>query len=267
MKKILFIILILSSLILPHARGFSMKIDRVILSSDNNPTYLPFWPLAAQAWQKKIGVRPTLALIATKDVEVDETFGDVIRFEPIEGVPNGLYAQVIRILLPCFFEDDVCIISDIDMFPMNKDYFVKSVEKFPDDVFVTFRDQADSYYTSNNIYPMCYNVAKGKVFKEILGLNSLEEIPEIVKKWASYNLGWNTDEIILGRYLNSWSEKDSRFVKLGQRVTRRLDRIYWFYYDWLVEQNWYIDVAPLRPYSQYKDEIDRIAKLMQLTVE
>ena len=82
----------------------ALIIDRAIVSSDSNPDYLDFWPIVAKAWNK-LGIRPTLALIADKSVQVDESLGDVIRFEPIKGVSNALYAQTIRLLLPILFED------------------------------------------------------------------------------------------------------------------------------------------------------------------
>ena len=82
------------------------KIDRVIIASDANQTYLDFWPFVAKAW-KKMGIKPTLALIANKNIVVDETLGDVIRFEPIEGVSTALFAQTVRLLVPAFFENDI----------------------------------------------------------------------------------------------------------------------------------------------------------------
>ena len=243
---------------------FPMVIDRVILSSDNNENYLPFWPLVAKAWKEIVGVRPTLALIASNDVQVDESYGDVIRFEPIEGVPTSLQAQVIRLFLPALFEDEVSIIADIDMFPMSREYFLGSVKNISDNCFVTFKDQADDYYKSKCMYPMCYNVAKGKVFKEIFNIRSKEDISDTIKKWSDLNLGWNTDEIMLARTINNWKDKDKHFVKLGHGVNKRIDRINWKYKDSRVKKCKYHDAALLRPYKTYKKEIDRLARLMNI---
>ena len=59
---------------------YSMKIDRVILSSDTNPYYLDFWPIVAKAWVK-MGIKPTLALVGNEPVEIDESLGDIIRIK------------------------------------------------------------------------------------------------------------------------------------------------------------------------------------------
>ena len=34
-----------------------MKLDKVILSSDDNPDYLEFWPIVSEAW-RNIGIEP-----------------------------------------------------------------------------------------------------------------------------------------------------------------------------------------------------------------
>ena len=36
-----------------------MKLDKVILSSDDNPDYLEFWPIVSEAW-RNIGIEPIL---------------------------------------------------------------------------------------------------------------------------------------------------------------------------------------------------------------
>src|ERR1700737_349362 len=84
------------------------RIDRVILGCDANPMYIEFWPMVARTWKEIVGVKPTLALIAPSSMVIDESLGDVIRFEPIPGIPTSFQAQVIRLLLPAYFEDEVC---------------------------------------------------------------------------------------------------------------------------------------------------------------
>ena len=98
------------------------KIDRAIVASDTNPMYLDFWPVVAKVWKQVIGIQPTLALIAPPNTIVDESVGDVIRFYPIPGIPTWQHAQMIRMLLPTLFENEVCITSDIDMLPMSRQY-------------------------------------------------------------------------------------------------------------------------------------------------
>jgi len=116
----------------------AIKLDRVILATNDNPEYIEFWPLVAKAWKEIVGIQPTLALIGDESVQVDESLGDVIRFAPIEGVSTGNYARTIRLLLPILFEDEVCLISDIDMLPLSKEYYQGSIADVPEDNFVVY---------------------------------------------------------------------------------------------------------------------------------
>lgn len=240
----------------------AIKLDRVILSSDANPFYLEFWPIVARAWKEIVGIKPTLVLIADMDVCVDETIGEVMRFEPIQGVSIALQTQVIRLLIPAFFENEVSIISDIDMLPLNKNYFIKELENIPDENFLVYRDKA---YENNSFrYPMCYNAAKGSTFKEIFKVNTLKDIPHIIKAWASLNLGWPTDEFILYAYLNNWKKFHSKCTRLGHSTEKRIDRSDNLTYDTqLLQNNYYIDAHLLRPYSQYAHEINQLLGLFK----
>ena len=254
MNKILTVSLFL--LFLP---ALAFKIDRVIVSSDSNPYYLDFWPIVAKAWQH-MGIWPTLALVADKNTKVDETLGTVIRFDPIPDVPNGLYAQTVRLLVPAFFENEVLLISDVDMIPINASYFTESVAPIKDTKFVVYRDCA--YGMHANQYPMCYNAAKGSTFKEIFAINSQKDIPLIVKQWAKKDLGWSTDERMLFFYLHQWKDFNTRCVRLAHTVCQRIDRSNWNYDVQLLKKNYYIDCHSVRPYKQYKKEIDALLHLL-----
>lgn len=253
-------LLIIFSFFVFFENNKALKIDRVILSSDSNPMYLDFWPIVAKIWKNNFNIVPTLALIGDETIKVDETIGDVIRFEPIQGIPNSFYSQVIRLLLPIIYENDTCLISDIDMIPLNLDYFTKPIEKINDDCFVVYRDKA--YIGNYDLFPMCYNVSKGKTFQEIFKIKNINEIPEKIKFWfnSADNRGWSTDEFLLHKYLINWSEQN-RLILLGQSVEKRVDRSNWFYNINKIKNGYYIDSHSLRPYKQYKNEIDKLIQI------
>ena len=243
----------------------AIKIDRVILSTNDNPTYIEFWPIVAKVWKEYIGIKPTLALIADKSVIIDETLGDVIRFEPIPGIPSGLQAQCIRLILPAYFEDEVCITSDIDMIPLNKKYFLDSVKSLGDDNFIIYKNR---YYERNKhtgLFPMCYNVSKGKNFKEIFEIKNVKDIKEvesIIINWHSLNWGWQTDERMLYKYVTNWKHYEEKCIKLNHYDDRRIDRGLWAYDPNGVKPGSYVDAHCLRPYSQYKKEIDDLVNAL-----
>lgn len=240
----------------------TMEIDRVILSTDDNPDYIQFWPIVAKAW-KKMGIKPTLALIGDSHTQIDETLGEVIRFSPIAGVPTALQAQVIRLLLPVYYPDECCLISDIDILPLRRTYFVDSIKHVPEDAFVVYRDRAFDSNTPQ--FPMCYVVAKGGAFMSLFQIKTSEEIPLIIQKWHQLNWGWTTDQRVLYDSLIRWDHFQKRCVKLGHKVKRRIDRGKWEKYKEIssLRRGYYIDAHLPRPYDQYKTSIDPLLGLQE----
>ncbi len=231
-----------------------LELDRVILSTNNNPLYIEFWPIVAPIWQA-MGLRPTLALIATEDCPIDTSIGDVIRFDPIPGVTEALQAQAIRLLLPILYPNEGCLLSDIDMIPISKSYFIDNAKECPDDAMLIYRDKADEYHFGK--FPMCYVAAKGRVYGEVFGIHSAEEIRQELLEWSELGYGWNTDEIILSSHALFWEEsRGGHLIRLGHTVSGRLDRSTWFsdLHDLRITD--YIDCHSPRPYTQYKPILD-----------
>ncbi len=231
---------------------------RVILATDNNPTYIQFWPIVAKAWQQWIDLKPTLALVAEEGVRVDESLGDVIHFKPIPGIPTSFYAQVVRLLLPILYPDEVCILSDIDMLPISRIFFTRCAEHIPDDHFVVYTNKAYEGLKAVQ-YPICYNAAKGSVFRALVGITSLSEIPRMVCDWYNFKIGWTSDEKILYGLLRLWEGYPDKLSLLGYKTgNQRIDRGNWGYDKALLESGYYIDSHLFRPYHQYKHTIDTL---------
>ena len=235
----------------------AIKIDRAIVSSNDNHMYLDFWPIVAKAWHR-IGIKPTLALVSDNYIEVDESVGDVIRIKPIQGVSTALHVQVIRLFIPMYFPDEVSIISDIDMIPLSRHYFTKDLQNLPDNKFIVFRDKG--YGPHSKQYPMCYNAAKGHLFKEIFGVHELSEIPEAIKRLALVGYGWSTDEIMLVQYLHKWPRFKTHCILRGEPGGPRIDRSNWNYNTDLLDKDFYVDCHSLRPYNAHKEKIDQLMR-------
>ncbi len=236
----------------------AFMIQRVILATDTHEDYIEFWPIVAKAWKDVMGITPTLALIAKEGIEIDASLGEVIRFDPIEGIPTSFQAQVVRLLLPTLFPDDICIVSDIDMVPLKKEYFIDTVKPYSRDAFVVFRDNA--YRAQECKFPMCYIAAKGQTFKEVFNIDQNGSIEQKMREWYALNLGWNTDELVLYESLKNWDGWKARGVKLGHGVGNRIDRSCWMYDPQFLDQGYYIDAHCPRPYSAHKKTIDDLVK-------
>jgi len=233
----------------------ALEIKRVILSTNDDPKYIQFWPITARLWQA-MGLQPTLALIADDTCPIDTSIGDVIRFAPLPNISESLQAQVIRLFLPAFFPDEGCLISDIDMLPISKDYFINGAADCPDNAFLVYRDLAHGWDYPR--YPMCYIAAKGKVFASLFDIHQHKDIAEKIIEWAEWGFGWNTDELLLYDFLKQWENKGGNVVRLGHEVTWRIDRDFWPQSTEDLRISQYIDCHCARPYSENKEVIDQI---------
>jgi len=230
-----------------------LELKRVILSTDQNPFYTEFWPIVAPIWNE-MGFKPTLALIAENDADIDTSLGDVIRFSPLPDIPHSLQAQTIRLLLPILFPDEGCLISDIDMIPISRNYFLDGAAVCPEDGFLVYRDRAEGCIGSR--YPMCYVAAKGSVFASLFQISNRDQIPQLIHLWANRGYGWNTDELILYSSVNQWEKRGGHVVRLGHETFGRLDRGNWKIDFESLDLSQYIDCHCPRPYSAYRDSID-----------
>lgn len=240
-----------------------MRINRAIVSADSNPLYYEFWPIVAKAW-RNIGPEPTAAVIG--NLYLDHTAGTLIKVPLVEGIPTGFISQVIRLIIPCFFPEEVCIIGDIDMIPLNKDYFTSNVADYDDESIIIF--SADAYKDQLR-YPMCYIAAKGKYFQEIIGLENTEE--ETIKKFIQYlfslNKNWDTDELFFTEQLHrSALLKKTIFLKRGwnPRAKQRIDRVHWQYNKLGLILNKYIDSHSLRPLHAHTRQLKNITSYIDL---
>ena len=231
-----------------------LELTRVIVSSNNDPMYIQFWPIVAPLWQK-MGLCPTLLLVADEDCTVDTSIGEVIRFEPLPDVPQSLQAQAIRLLAPALFPEDGCLISDIDMLPVSFSYFFNGAYGVPSDAFLVYRQECFGRW------PMCYVAAKGEVFSSIFEVTCIEDFPARLREWYALGHGWNTDEVVMYSLVRKWEREQGGLVhRLHHSVGARLDRAQWDSQIKSLEIDKYIDCHSVRPYSEHKNSIDQVVE-------
>ena len=239
-----------------------MKIDYVIIGSDLSPTYLDFWPVVSKIWKTVFNITPVLGLIDSEESDlIPDGYGLVKKFKSIPGISTGLQSQIVRLFLTNILSGNV-IISDIDMLPLSKKYFIDDISEYDiDKLYVLSSDNAECL--RNKEYPMCYNVGSTALFREIL------ELPD---SWTSFatdlnnqNLGWSTDQLFLFDKINKFKSVNPHKVVLESRgwsqqgiAEGRIDRIMWGYNPAFVREGRYIDCHMLRPYSDFKSEIDTL---------
>jgi hypothetical protein len=240
-----------------------MKINKAIMSSNDDPMYLDFWEPVSKVWKEKFNIEPVLVFIGDDETPIDETYGTVIRFKPIDSIPVYLQTLWVRYWIPSQFPNDISIISDIDMFPLSKFYFIEQLESIDDNQYVHINPVVASYGT----LPSCYHIAKGSVYKNVLELHDTWE--ESITFLNNLQLGKDPGGNLTGR--NKWfaDEEHSSMLVLQKNpilinrlADRRIDRSNWKYDPSKVISGEYYDSHSIRPYKENKEEIDKLISLI-----
>jgi hypothetical protein len=228
-----------------------MKLGTIVTATDTNPLYMDFIPLFIRTWKHFVPEADvTIILIATEIPEQLRDYAAHIRlFPPVTGMHTAFQAQCIRLLWPRDaprMEEGV-LITDIDILPMQRDYYTRSIEPVSDDTFVCYRD-----VLLPSQLPMCYNVALPRTWTALFGTASAETIMrDWYKEYTGVpgEAGWYTDQIKLTEAFNAFAgqkcvlrDSDLGFKRLNRGQFRTAEE---------TRRHTYVDYHALRPYNQY----------------
>lgn len=255
-----------------------MKIDFVLTACNISDHYLKLYPLIVKVWKEKFNLDCILILIGDIIPDYLKNIGaNIILFKPLPNVNSIFIAQVIRILYPCLYEDKYILITDVDIFPISNNYFIKSIENISNDSFISYREK----YIKQNMLSICYNVANSNVWRKIFSINNIDDISNTINKWYNNQytgtkncIGWFTDQQKLYEYVMKWKEnnkdkfvllidKDIKFSRLDKRernyILANLNKV-----KNDLASNIYTDFHCIKPYSKYgriiNDLVDIICK-------
>ena len=241
-----------------------MKLDYAIMGSNMDPMYLDFWPIISKTWKEIFNITPVLGLICNENSDFyQDKNGIVKKFKSIDGIDSSLQSQIIRLFLTKELTGNI-IITDIDMVPLSKKYFIDQVSFFDEKkIYVMTSDNTEC--NQNKEIPMCYNISNSKLFSEMLEID--DEWVDFANRLKNMNFGWTTDQSYLWLKMQKFMEKYPEKAVLLSRgwrgiANRRIDRIAWKYDPNLVKMGEYIDSHLLRPYKEHKLEVDKLINLL-----
>ena len=208
-----------------------MKLSCALVACNDNPHYLDFWPVVKKAWWDVVGIPCLMVYVADTIPKYLEDDSAVIHFKPIEGWTTATQAQVIRLLYPSLLKGDGAIVlSDMDMIPMQSDFFHKGFAGFESKQFVSLRG-IDEY--EKQVY-MCYVGATPQTWQTLFEITSVEDIRARMQMWSKHisadgehgGIGWCTDQQILYTIVKKWQETHPERVGLLPWTSSipRLDR-------------------------------------------
>ena len=207
-----------------------MKIDFVLTSCNINEKYIEYFPIIHNLWKNSFNLEIKLILISDEIPDnLLEIADNIILFPPIDNIHSAYISQVIRILYPALFNNKNILITDCDIIPISKRYFINNVGRYTDDKFISYRDA----YLKQKMIAICYNLANSATWASIFNIKSEEDIRARLIEWYNpeYNgikncEGWYTDQKKLYEYVFNWTEKNDRFIQLRDNdlLFNRLDK-------------------------------------------
>ena len=228
-------------------------IDYVIISSDDNSMYKDFYPIVSKRWND-IGLKTYYINITTEDSIEENEFGIIHKIKALDFVSTGFQSQVVRLFSANLVKGNL-LMSDIDMLPINQDYFYKHASELDENNIIIYSGQP---YGNVPYYPMCYVLSNSNTFRSYLDINNLTFSDYCSYLMNNYGEAWNTDEKFM--YDKFQNHLNRLVIKNDRDFARRIDRSCWKYDINLLKSGHYIDSHMLRPYSIYKEQIDILLK-------
>ena len=226
-------------------------IDYVIISSDDNPMYKDFYLIVAKRWLE-LGYKTYYLNISDTDEIIENEYGVIHKIKALDFVSTGFQSQVVRLFSSKFIEGNI-MMSDIDMLPINGDYYNQYLNELTDINVIIYSGQP---YSNTPYYPMCYVVSHSSNFRKYLEIEDMN-FSEYCKMLSNnYDQAWNTDENFM--YDRFQNYKENLVVKNDRDFSRRVDRGNWIYSIDLLKRGHYIDSHMLRPYNQYRIQINKL---------
>jgi len=154
-----------------------MKIDKIVFSCSEE--FSPFWNMQSFIWKEMLGIEPVCILWGKiENTDMKDTHGEIIEKEYNPDLVKSFQLTWSKFYHTQTEPETTWIIGDIDLFPLQREWFIDKIEELPDDVYThlaygVLNDNHDFEHESGDWASLAayYHVAKGKIFQKALGLD------------------------------------------------------------------------------------------------
>jgi hypothetical protein len=203
-----------------------MKLSTVIGSVNNNPRYYKFIPKQISFWGS-FGIRFIAIYIGdTLPTELEPYTDNIIIWNRNKNINSAFVGQNIRMYYTALLQlpdDEMVMMTDMDMLPCSSSYYTSGLENFTKEHFIYYR-----HIDNNQIY-MCYNASHPNTWAKLFNIYSEDDIENRLSTTydQTYNgipgsNGWFTDQLIMYSALHSYSG-----LQVLNRPLKRLEM--WIY--------------------------------------
>ena len=265
--------------------------NQVILSANEDETYLSFWKPVSWAYKMmypEVTVHLAFLTHRTEDdpfVEDLRKYGKVTLFKPVSDVPEFAQAKMIRFILASQEGNDVVYIDDIDLFPLTKPFIDNKVGKRQGGYLLCVGGEV---YDNNGCYPISQMTAEGHVWKKVINPNNVS-YRELMDEWKGevkfdrredicIKLDWAadnyfSDERLLRRlYFNNPVPKQEMARGYDNYLDSTIDRHTWDKHkqEWVydrekLKRGEYFNAHGTRPYTKFEEHYQPLINYIENT--
>lgn len=199
-----------------------MKLTTVLSCVNDNPNYYLFIPKQIIFW-KKFDIKFIAVFVGSSIPDELIQFSDnIILWNENLDLNTAFVGQNLRIYYPALVElpeDELLMITDMDMLPTKSTYYCSDIETFEKDDFIYYR-----HIDGNQIY-MCYNAAHPSVWKKVFKITEKQDVVNIINSTYTHTYngipgshGWFIDQEVMYKNLIQYPR-----LKVLNRPLRRLE--------------------------------------------
>jgi len=257
--------------------------NKVIVSTDDSH-FKDFWPLVCIGWKKFFPEVKIVCGFVTNRMEDDtlikdmRQYGEVHIFPIVPNIPTASQGKMTRLILASKFDDEICLIDDIDSVPLQKSYLTNIfttniMNKIKEGNLVVFGANVYKNTSEDGKFPMGYITGKSSTFKKLINSTS-KTLEDLYNLWSVNKI--DNKESVLNTPIENFSDESLLRLLLKEIPIQltHIDRTYEVKNYWIDRSWWninsdrlynldYIMCNFLRPYSSHIKKIEPIKKFLE----
>ncbi len=168
--------------------------DRLITSTTVNDNYLPYWPYISKVWSSLFGCIPTLAFVSNDRSYIAdlEQYGDIYHYIPSD-LPVANQAKVARLHLASRFDNELCVINDIDLMPLQAEYFLSILKQYRKGCLLCVGSEVYNNTPDEGKFPMGYMTGNSSTFAELI--NYTDNFNDFVNRFVGMKVFDHKEDI------------------------------------------------------------------------
>ena len=255
--------------------------DRIIVSSDDSH-FKNFWPIVTKAWEKFFPNKKVCLAFVTNREEEDpiilnlKKWGEVYLFPIQENIPTANQAKMYRHILASQFDNDVCMIEDIDTIPLQSNFIERILSHRKKNELLRVGSEVYKGTKDEGKFPTSNLTAESYIFKKIVNPKNLN-YEELFKSWIDINVfdkkesvnnffGQNSefsDESLMRVLIRIFSPSGENIREIERNIDIKnnwIDRSWWKIDENKLKNNEYVICNFLRPFISNYEKIEPIVK-------